>query len=543
MPELTHPLGAESVPTGDDVLLGAVVAGRYHVKSRLAAGGMGVVYEATQEPLGRKIALKVIRGDTQDPVARMRFEREAKAASTLSDPHVVVVHDFGVIDDGPAKGGLYLAMEYVEGETLRDLLRRRDRLPWGEAAVIVRQVAKALAAAHAQGVVHRDLKPENIMVLRRRSEHDGDELHCKVLDFGLAKGTGAQALLTSGDGPLTRSGGFVGTPGYISPEAVNGAAEDPRQDVYALGIMWWELLSGVHPYTAETPMKTLVRQMHEDPPLVGEVQKLAPAMPLRGAELLIHMMARLPEGRPRDGAAVLGRLESAGSLGSGRVTSVDVDNAVDSNADTVTGAREQVAPPPSSPPSSSPSSSFATRDERPTRTAPTPSSPTSAPAANASSGSRRRVPVRYRLFGAFVAASVIGTIGGVVAMRTVERRRPRPIPPIEIVADAGVQRTELDVSGLTSFRALARLRALLPTHELSIYKDGHATLSFKGDVGTAVADALEGATFVVDEQTWAVEVSEFAEGHIAIAVTPETVEDVVDLEDAGVNVAPGGLEP
>jgi serine/threonine protein kinase len=248
-----------------DPLVGAIVAGRYHVVRKLAVGGMGIVYEARQEPLGRRVALKVIRGDTSDAVSRQRFEREARAASALQHPNVVVVHDFGVIDGGVGDGGLFLAMEYVEGDTLREKLADAGRMPWDRSRAIVLQIARALDEAHSHQLVHRDLKPENVMLVV-----DGRSTSCKVLDFGLAKGTGHDALLRSGTNPLTRSGGFVGTPGYISPEVLDGADDHPRQDIYALGVVWWELLTGRHPFPAETPMKTLVRQMHEDPPVVDD---------------------------------------------------------------------------------------------------------------------------------------------------------------------------------------------------------------------------------------------------------------------------------
>jgi serine/threonine-protein kinase len=148
----------------NDPLIGSVVAGRYRILKRLAAGGMGVVYEATQEPLGRRVALKVIRGDsTHDPVAQLRFEREAKTASSIQDPHVVVVYDFGALHDDPTVSGLFLAMEFVEGETLRSLLGQ-GRMTWRKSLIVVEHIARALNAAHGKGLVPRDLKPEHVML-------------------------------------------------------------------------------------------------------------------------------------------------------------------------------------------------------------------------------------------------------------------------------------------------------------------------------------------------------------------------------------------
>ncbi len=332
-----------------DPLVGTVVAGRYRIVRRLAAGGMGVVYEATQEPLGRRVAVKVIRGDAvHDPVARLRFEREAKTASSLQEPHVVVIHDFGVLDDGGtvggSGGGLFLAMEYVEGETLRERLSAAGRLPWKQSRVVVEHIARALAAAHGKGLVHRDLKPENVMLVPTSGDGGDSRGHggtfCKVLDFGLAKGIDDRLLPNAGGGnQLTRSGGFVGTPGYISPEHIDGASEDPRQDIYALGVVWWEMLTGRHPFPAETPMKTLLRQMHEEPPPLDDVLRLAEGIPPAGAQLVRDMMARAPQSRPKDGGAVLARLmllDVAPGTESGRV--------IDSNAPTLAGMTRPRSP-------------------------------------------------------------------------------------------------------------------------------------------------------------------------------------------------------
>jgi serine/threonine-protein kinase len=550
-----------------DPLLGAVVAGRYHVERRLAAGGMGVVYVARQEPLGRRVALKVIRGDATDPVAQQRFEREARALSSLQDPHVVVVHDFGVIEGGAAHGGLFLAMEFIEGETLRQRLAGPP-LSWGQSVVLVRQVAQALAAAHARGVVHRDLKPENIMLGRS----DGGGVRCCVLDFGLAKGIGAAALVEAGQ-PLTRSGGFVGTPGYISPEVIDGAAEDPRQDVYALGVIWWELLSGRHPFPAETPMKTLVRQLHEEPPPLEDTRRQQAGVPDDGAALVVALMARDPGRRPKDGASVLGRLESLKDTAS---LLAAPPMLIDSNADTIAAARRSLplhapsALPPSAP--SSPSgaaavpataTSTAHRDDAPTiqgrrrpppATAPIPSpssssSPASPPSPLASSpGRRRRFSPRQRLFVGLVGASVLGTIGGVVALRLIEGTPTItddwPVPP----APPPVVMTEVVLEGVPTFLALRQVRDRLPAHTLHLYRAGHAELLVRGDVGADVADRLQDLQLALDAgeglppRRFTVEVVELRVGRVVVAVRAFDDAEVA-FADAGVAVVPGGLEP
>jgi eukaryotic-like serine/threonine-protein kinase len=538
-----------------DPLLGAVVAGRYHVERRLAAGGMGVVYIARQEPLGRRVALKVIRGDASDPVAQQRFEREARAASSVQDPHVVVVHDFGVIEGGAAHGGLFLAMELLEGETLRQRLGGAP-LSWGQSIVLVRQVAQALAAAHARGVVHRDLKPENIMLGRS----DGGGERCKVLDFGLAKGTGAAALVEAGPN-LTRSGGFVGTPGYISPEVIDGATEDPRQDVYALGVIWWEALSGRHPFPAETPMKTLVRQLHEEPPALDDALRERAGVPDDGAALVVALMARDPARRPKDGVDVLARLDA---LKDTAAVIAAPPGLIDSNADTIAGTRRSLPTPWSGPPSAAPSppTSVPTGpgSEAPTvqgrrpvpppaptpSTSPSPSSPSTSPS---SGGRRRRFSLRQRLFAGLVGASVLGTVGGVVVLRLVERA-PAVIEPVPDAPKTPppVVATEVVVDGVPAFLALRQVRERLPTHTLHLYRAGHAELIVVGDVGADVADRLQDLELTLEAgegvapRRFVVEIVEIRAGRVVVAVRAVADAEVV-LEDAGVVSVPGGLEP
>lgn len=275
--------------------VGTLVAGRYRVERVIARGGMGVVYCAMQEPLGRPVALKLIRGDALDEVARGRFLREAQLVSALTDPRIVTVHDFGETDDGT----LFLVMELLHGRTLRERLRNGP-LQWSELAPIAREVAAALATAHAARIVHRDLKPDNVLLV-----DTPDGTHVKVLDFGLAKETDR---LLAGSPTLTRTGGLVGTPGYIAPEAIHGAPESPRLDVYALGVLLWECLVGRHPFAAETPLKTIVRASQEEVPPLQEVTRMVQGAPGGIAEVLKLFCAREPEARAADGAAALAAL-------------------------------------------------------------------------------------------------------------------------------------------------------------------------------------------------------------------------------------------
>jgi len=570
-------------PASPDPLIGAVVAGRYHVQRRVAAGGMGVVYEAMQQPLGRRVALKVIRGDASDPVAQKRFEREARAASALQDAHVVVVHDFGVIDDGAARGGLYLAMEYLEGITLREHLVEAGRLAWRRSVEIVHQVASALAAAHRAGLVHRDLKPENIMLSK-----SGSTLQCKVLDFGLAKGTSSHDLfLPSDDKPLTRSGGFVGTPGYISPEVIDGAQEDPRQDVYSLGVLWWELISGRHPFPAETPMKTLVRQLHEDPPPIDKSLCAADGIPDDGLALIAAMMARSPGVRPTDGEAVVVALRRMGASSVGSSDENGVVN-VDENAVTVAAARSSVPhqrPDPSSAPASKPSAERSSQsleavtvqgrrrgvkdadgadhaEATPPEAAPdaAQATPVTAPAAldpavalaatsgvGASLARRRRRRLRERVQNAALLALVIagavflvvrinqaGDDPDVTADAGAAATPPPPAPPAVVV-------TEIVVDGVPTFGALKFIRERLGAHQLRLYRSGHAELWLKGDVGATVADQLQDVTMAIDGRQFLVVVEDVEPGRVVVKVVVS--DDAVVFEDAGVSDVPGGLEP
>jgi hypothetical protein len=222
--------------------------GPYHVVGPLGQGGMGVVYKAYDERFGRAVALKVLRPDLAGH-DRGRFEREARAAGAVKDDHVVIVHDVGA---APGRDLRYIVMEYVEGETAAERLRRAGALPPREAAELVRQAAGGLAAAHARGLVHRDVKPSNILLERGTGR-------AKVADFGLARS------LEPGEERLTLSGEILGTPHYMSPEHVRSpAGADARGDVYSLGVVLYELLTGGPPFRGTT-YAILQQALHDEP--------------------------------------------------------------------------------------------------------------------------------------------------------------------------------------------------------------------------------------------------------------------------------------
>ncbi|HEU4631778.1 MAG TPA: serine/threonine-protein kinase, partial [Gemmatimonadaceae bacterium] len=216
-------------------LIGQIIADRFHVLAKLGEGGMGQVYLAEHVQLGRRCAVKLMRQAlTDDAEAAARFRREAKNASEIAHPNVATVFDFGATSDGLT----YLVMEYVDGEPLSSTLAREGPLEPARVATIARQVAEALAAAHALGIVHRDLKPDNIMLAVGR---DGREM-VKVVDFGIAK---AMEGVTQ---QVTRTGYRIGTPAYMSPEQIRGDALDGRSDLYSLGCILFELLTGRPPF-------------------------------------------------------------------------------------------------------------------------------------------------------------------------------------------------------------------------------------------------------------------------------------------------------
>jgi serine/threonine protein kinase len=271
----------------EDPFLGTVVDGRYLVQSVLGKGGMGAVYKARQTSVERDIALKVILGETDEELRR-RFMLEAKMTSSLQSVHTVTIFDFGVFNEV-----LYLAMEYLEGQSLEDKLDQADQLDWKTAIEIVGAIAESLEEAHDKGIVHRDLKPANIYLAKMGSHTD----FVKVLDFGVAK------FVTDENSGLTGTGMIVGTPSYMSPEQARARTLDARSDIYALGIMLYEMLAGVPPFSGEATVDVLLKHVTEEPPPLFD-EDLTTALPegLRG--LLMSMLEKDPDDRPQTANAV-----------------------------------------------------------------------------------------------------------------------------------------------------------------------------------------------------------------------------------------------
>lgn len=274
-------------------LIGAHIDGRYVLESLLGEGGMGAVYRATDLQTQSAVAVKVLLEELGDDAEiRERFEREARALFGLSHPNILGVHDFGLVDGRP-----YLVMDLLEGGTLDELLEEQETLSLAAARPLFRDLLEGLAYAHAQGAVHRDLKSENV--------HVGTKENPKVtiLDFGLVKFTDDERW---GSGhKLTMMGSVFGTPAYMSPEQCTGAQTDARSDVYAAGVILFEILTGEWPFMKETRLEMFKAQLMEPPPNVSEyLSQPAPGLD----EYIARCLEKLPEKRFADAGEMLAAL-------------------------------------------------------------------------------------------------------------------------------------------------------------------------------------------------------------------------------------------
>ncbi|HEX7506931.1 MAG TPA: serine/threonine-protein kinase, partial [Polyangia bacterium] len=287
-------------------MVGALLSGRYQIKRMCGEGGMGRVYEAEHVEIGKRVAIKVLHpAFSRTPDLVERFRREARAASRIEHPNVVNVTDFGTTEDG----SLFFVMEYIEGIELGLLIHREGPLAPVRALRIAEQMCEALQAAHDVGVIHRDLKPENILLLgqgkdsRSPPSPSSPSLEprepndfVKVLDFGIAKSAEIEEGTSSRRGKrLTRPGVAMGTPEYMAPEQAAGHPADPRSDIYAVGSIMYEMLSGAPPYEGDNVMEVLHKKANEPPQLLAELRpNLAPII----VSLVERAMARAPDDRP-----------------------------------------------------------------------------------------------------------------------------------------------------------------------------------------------------------------------------------------------------
>jgi eukaryotic-like serine/threonine-protein kinase len=265
---------------GPTSYLGTTIDGRYRVETLLGEGGMGFVYRCRHKVLGKLVAIKILRQDApRAKVVMERFVMEAKAASGIGNAHIVDVLDFGELPDGST----YFVMEYLVGRSLSDVMDNEQPVPSQLILSIARQIAEGLGAAHVASIVHRDLKPDNVFLIER----DGNRNFVKILDFGIAK-------VGSFQSKITRAGEIFGTPHYMAPEQAKGAAVDHRADIYALGVILFELITGHVPFDAETPFGILTQHINTEPPPVSALNpKVSPGL----EAIVMKCLAKKPDHR------------------------------------------------------------------------------------------------------------------------------------------------------------------------------------------------------------------------------------------------------
>src|ERR1700736_1514762 len=287
-------------------LLGTTLNGRYRLDSRIGAGGMSTVFLAFDETLQRQVAIKLMNREVASDSDQLeRFRREARAVAQLSHPHIV-----GVIDAGEDEGRPYIVFEYVEGETLKERIRRLGRLPISEAVAYAIEIARALGAAHARHIVHRDVKPQNVLI--------DEEGSAKVTDFGIAR--------TLEEDGLTADGRVLGTTDYVAPEQARGRHVTGQSDLYSLGIVLYEMLTGEVPFKGENQVAVAMKHVREALP---DVQSKRPEVSAALAAVVDNATAKHQEERYADDAELIADLEDvlaietarAGSA-TGEVTSV-----------------------------------------------------------------------------------------------------------------------------------------------------------------------------------------------------------------------------
>jgi serine/threonine protein kinase len=286
----TNDSGALALATQEEEVpelgIGSEIDGRYRVVELIGEGGMGKVYLAEHIEIGKRVALKVLHPSySRMPDLVERFRREARAASKIGHPNIVDVTDSGATADG----SVYFVMEYLEGVELGSVIEREGALDVARALRISGQICRALSAAHREGIIHRDLKPENIFLIVRGGEADV----VKVLDFGIAKTTEAEAAR---ERRLTSPGMAMGTPEYMAPEQAAGRPADARTDVYSLGAIMYEMMTGLPPYTGDNFMEILTKKATMDPPPPISIR---PELPQPVSDLVLAAMSRNPDARPQ----------------------------------------------------------------------------------------------------------------------------------------------------------------------------------------------------------------------------------------------------
>lgn len=291
-----------SLPTirlvNPDPLIGHVIEGKYELMAQLGKGGMSLVYRARRVRIGDDVAVKILIAKfVKDDAALARFRQEARAAAMLHHPNVITIHDFGETDDELTPA--FIVMEFVKGTPLRDLLSSEKQFPVERALRMMRGICAGVGAAHRQGVVHRDLKPENILVVAPDDDYEFESV--RVIDFGLAK-------LVAEAEPADNSSTVLGTPFYMSPEQCMGEPLDTRSDVYSLGAMFYEMVSGKRPFGAETVSGVISKHLYDSPP------PLSPSLglPRRISAAIMQALSKDPDERPQTATDLARLLQYAG---------------------------------------------------------------------------------------------------------------------------------------------------------------------------------------------------------------------------------------
>ena len=393
--------------TLQDPLVGHLLDSRYRVEARIAVGGMATVYRAVDTRLDRVLALKVMHPSlAADDSFVERFIREAKSIARLAHPNVV-----GVFDQGTDGSYVYLAMEYIAGCTLRDVLRERGALQPRAALDILEPVLAALGAAHRAGFVHRDMKPENVLI--------GDDGRVKVADFGLVRAV---------DTVTSTTGSVLGTVSYLAPEQIEHGTSDTRADVYACGVVLYEMLTGAKPHSGGTPAQVLYKHLNEDVPPPSAV---VPGLPLELDELVASATTRNPQARPFDAVALLGQTREARAALSDDQLDLVPPQAKTEGATTTSGPEERT----SVIPRALPTEQHTSRLRMPLPEEPEPQR----------RGTRRPAPNRRRLIA--LVAAVLLLLGVGAGVWYINSGQFTQVPPLLSQSESGA-RAKLAAAGL-----------------------------------------------------------------------------------------------
>lgn len=313
------------VPIGKDPLIGKLIQDRYRIESLIAKGSMGVIYKATQELIGREVAIKVMHNYlVSDDESLKRYHKEAKAASRLNHPNITTIYDFGVL----ASGQPYIVMDLLTGKTLADYLKDRNHLTLNQTLMVFQQVCLALAEAHKCGIVHRDIKPENIVI---DELPDGKSIQVKVVDFGIATfSEGVDDTL----GKITKTGTVCGSPFYMSPEQCDASKLDHRSDLYSLGVVLFETLTGKVPFESKDIYQVLTMQVKDAPP---KLKKMRPDLEFSDSieSVVAKSLAKEPDKRYQTADEFWLALAQAGGLKPGQFKSKDGSRGGDSSSDLI----------------------------------------------------------------------------------------------------------------------------------------------------------------------------------------------------------------